>query len=333
MLVAGHGANCDPKWDGAETLLLRGLAPAVVDKLLDGAPAARGLMPIDEDVSPLYVEQLMRFVTDGGTTAPPGLADLIAARIHLLAGDARRLLQAIAVVGDAAPAAQIVALVPELVDMRRHLQTLRRCGWIEMDDDCVSVGHPLVRAVAMATTPVAVRRQLHSRARHDCGLDTLQIPLEAHALHARHGTEPFEALVLLEQCALRAGARDDDDGRVSALRQGRDLARAELRGGVLDNPIDAVVMFSCKLGDALAAIGMHAEATKVLEETIADVSPSDVLRPRVLAAMASVANASGMTGEADSLLREALSLARQHDDALMTHSLERMNASWQELSP
>jgi hypothetical protein len=78
---------------------------------------------------------------------------------------------------------------------------------------------------------------------------------------------------------------------------------------------------------------MHAEATKVLEETIADVSPSDVHRPRVLAAMASVANASGMTGEAYSLLREALSLAGQHDDALMTHSLERMNASWQELSP
>ncbi len=333
MLVAGHGTNCDPKWDGAETLLLGGLPAAVVDKLLDSVPAARELMPIEDDVPPLYVEQLMRFATEGGESAPPRLADLIAARIQLLAVDARRLLQAIAVVGDAAPAAQIVALVPDLGDMRRHLHTLRRCGWIEMDDDRASVAHPLVRAVTMATTPVAVRRQLHSRARHDCGLDTLQIPLEAHALHACHAGEPFEALVLLEQCALRAGARDDDDGLLSALRKGREIAREELRRGVLDEPIDAVVMFSCKLGDALASAGMHAEATKVLEETIADISPTDVLRPRVLASMASVANAAGMTGEADSLLREALSLARQHEDGPMTHSLERMNESWRDLSP
>ena len=132
---------------------------------------------------------------------------------------------------------------------------------------------------------------------------------------------------------MRQQISDDVDGLLEALSTGRELAREQLRGGVLDEPMDAVVMFSCKLGDALTSAGRQAEATKILEETLGAVSPTDALRPRVLASMASVANAAGMTGEADSLLREALSLARQHEDAPMTHSLERMNESWQDLSP
>jgi serine/threonine-protein kinase len=332
-LVAAHDNLFDPQWDGAETLMLGGLPQDIVAEMLQDDPATQRLMNGAHDIPPLHVEQLVRFAAEGGTEAPSGLADLIALRIGRLPVDARHLLQAIAVVGDAAPAAHIVALIPELSDMGRHLQTLKRSGMIERDDDRSSVAHPLIRDVAMATTPLAVRRQLHARARHDCGVETLQIPLEAHAMHAYHAARPFDALLLLEQCAMRAGARDDIEGSIASLRRGLEVARQALTHGELDDPLDAVVMFSCKLGDALATAGHMTDATGVLEEALALVGPSAVQRPRILASLASASRAAGLDARAQSHLREALSLARQQSDPSLAHSLERMRESFQGARP
>ena len=65
---------------------------------LDAASAGEG----DRAVPPLYVDQLIRFTIEGGSDPPARLADLIALRIERLPPDARRVLQALAVLGDEA---------------------------------------------------------------------------------------------------------------------------------------------------------------------------------------------------------------------------------------
>ena len=62
------------------------------------APSLRGRA---EASSPLYVDQVMRFQREQGGSRPARLADLIALRVERLPADARRVLQAAAVLGDA----------------------------------------------------------------------------------------------------------------------------------------------------------------------------------------------------------------------------------------
>jgi serine/threonine-protein kinase len=313
-------------------LFLPGLPAALATELLGpeaqppAAPAGGRHRP--SRIAPLYVDQLRRFVAAGGVAPPPGLADLVAARIALLPADTRRVLQAVAVLGDAAVAAQLVALLPDLTDLGRHLAELRRAGLTAANGGLHGVSHPLVRDVVLASTPRAVRRHLHSLARRDFGVDDLKIPPEAHALHAFHAGESFEALMLLEQLADRSAVRGDHQGRIRALRLALELGRRELGRGELDDPLSAVLIFSCKLGDALASVGQHNDADGVLSEALHLAGPSAEERPRLLASLASVARGRGLAEKADEYLSEALQLARQAGRRELIESLAQMRATW-----
>ena len=59
--------------------------------------------PEQERHLPLYLDQLVRFAAEGGDEPPAKLSDLVALRIERLPAARRRVLQAIAVLGDGAP--------------------------------------------------------------------------------------------------------------------------------------------------------------------------------------------------------------------------------------
>ncbi len=233
-------------------------------------------------VPPLYIDQLIRFNIEGGSDAPARMADLIALRIERLPIDARRTLQALAVLGDAADQSSLRSLLPEMHGIDELLTTLAVAGLVEERVNGISTTHPLVRDVTLAAIPAAVRRDLHAKALLDLGGDPLPLPVEVRALHAYHAQSSFEALMLLEQVADRSASRGDQQGCVLALRRGLDLARREIFRGELDDPMRAVLIFSRKLGEALARAGDLTDADGILREALDLAGPSGPDRALVL---------------------------------------------------
>jgi tetratricopeptide (TPR) repeat protein len=279
-------------------------------------------------VAPLYVEHLLRFSREGGKDPPSRLADLIALRIERLPVDARRVLQAVAVIGDQTVSAQLVALLPDVRELRRYIDELDDAGLIGVNDGLVSTSHPFVRDVTLASTPAAVRSGLHARARRDFGVDQGPPPLEADALHAFHAGESFEALMLLERAAAACRDRDDSEGSVAALSMALNLARREMARGELDDPVAAVLMFSCKLGDALLIADKHNDAEGVLTEALDLAGPSSPERSRILASLAHVAQREGRADAAYQRLDEALRIAERGNNAKLLDTLEQMRQRW-----
>jgi serine/threonine protein kinase len=335
LVLATHIPSFEPGWSDV-VHLLHGLTPEVAAALanndalmppVDPPPSASPEeRPRELRVPPLYLDQLVRFSLEGGSNPPPRLADLIAQRIERLPHDARCTFQAIAVLGDAATLPMLERLLPEQGGFVEHVATLRAAGMVDQTAAGISTAHPLFRDVTLATIPAAVRRELHMQAAEvasEAGL-----PLEVHALHAYHAQNAFESLMMLEQVADRASARGDQNGCVLALRRGLDIARREMFRGELDDPVRAVLIFSRKLGDALASGGDLTDAEGVLREALDLAGPNGVDRARVLGSLAFVARGRDRTIEANVYLREALDLARQSDTQDLIVSLDRMRREW-----
>ena len=101
LLVATHVPSYDPGWNGA-TRPLSGLPTGIAASLVKGVAHERSKSGAEgRTVPPLYIDQLVRFGLEGGSDPPARMADLISLRIERLPPDARRVLQAIAVIGDA----------------------------------------------------------------------------------------------------------------------------------------------------------------------------------------------------------------------------------------
>jgi serine/threonine-protein kinase len=265
---------------------------------------------------------------EGGSEPPPRIADLIALRIERLPPAARRTLQALAVLGDAAAPSSLKLLVQGATSFDEHIRTLTGAGLIEDSPEGIRTTHPLIREVTLATIPVAVRRELHAKAPYGEDDEPLPLPLEVRALHAYHAQSSFEALMLLEQTADRAATRGDRDGSVLALRRGLELARREIFRGEIDDPMHAVLIFSRKLGEELARAGDLNDADGVLREALDLVGPSGSDRARVLGALAFVARERDRIKEATVYLREALELAKQSAANDLVISLERLHHDW-----
>src|SRR6185436_16453767 len=100
--------------------------------LVKGVAPGRGSSGIEKrTVPPLYIEQLVRFGMEGGSDPPARMADLIALRIERLPPPARRTLQALAVIGDAADLSTLKRLLPEIDGYDAIIGTLVASGFIE----------------------------------------------------------------------------------------------------------------------------------------------------------------------------------------------------------
>jgi serine/threonine protein kinase/tetratricopeptide (TPR) repeat protein len=348
LLLGAQAPDFDAGWEGAEQVDVKGLPTTTAVKLLGGEEDGDGMRRAAESeappapnaavndsgssngrtkrVSPMYVEQLTRFSQEGGEDPPPKLADLIALRIERLPADARRALQAVAILGDATGLEHLESVLPD-VKAANHIAQLEEEGFLRTIDDRLSTTHPLVRDVCLASMPAAVRTTLHSRALM-ARTNGAGPPLEAEANHAYHAGASFEALMLLERVADRARERDDVGGMVSALHRALELARREMMVGELDDPVAAVLMFSCKLGDALAAVGKRTDADGVLTEALDLAGPISPERSRILVSLANVARGRGRADAAYQRLDEAVRIAEKANHHDLLAMLERTRRLW-----
>ena len=327
LLVAGHTPDFNPDWPAhvSPPRVISGLPSALVSKLLSTASAPSSpSISSGRGIAPLYIEQLLRFTREHGGGAPPRLADLIALRVERVAADERRLLQAIAVVGDNADRETLEFLRPDAfigAKFEDALAFLRSNGMVEdAETGGLRISHPLLREIVLATIPAEVRRDLHRLAAE--AAEERRAPVEVCALHELHAQNAFDALLLLERVAAQCASRGDVSGNILALRRGLELARRELFRGELDDPMRAVLIFSRKLGETLATAGSFVDAEGVLREALDMAGPSGQDRARVLGALAHVAHGRARRQEAQAYLREALELASRSNSPDLLSSLE-----------
>jgi tetratricopeptide (TPR) repeat protein len=330
LLVAAHVPSFDPGWGSARTAQrkLLGLGTRATEQLLGFLkPSERPREQPDEaGTQPLYLEQLLRYASSGGSDAPPRLADLVARRLDTLEPMARRVLQAIAVLGDTAHPAELASLVTSLHDPSSTIVLLRQEGFILQHADSLQVSHPLLRDIILLGTPHAARRELHERALRVC--ERTGAPLEVRAQHAYYCQDSFQALLLLEQVAERAGAQGALDSEILALRRGLELARLEIGRGELDDPLRAVLIFSRKLGAALAKQGSLADAEGALREALDLAGPHGADRARVLGALAQVAYGRHRSSEALGYLEQAIEAARSSGERELAASYTETKSAW-----
>jgi hypothetical protein len=347
LLLSTHVASFTPGWEGSERTIA-GLPTDLALQVARGLPRPRGSSnpPLDEtkevrSVLPFYIEQLVRFTLEGGVDAPARLGDLIATRVERLPPDARRALQAIAVLGDCTSPMLLGGFVKGMSMLDEVVTTLTSAGMIETRGSVLATTHPLLREVVLAMIPAGARRELHLRAlstadEAEVPVDVAppaiaplgSLPVEVRALHAFHAQDAFEALMLLETVANKSWSRGDIQGAVLALRRGLDLARREMFRGEIDDPERAVLIFARKLGEALAGAGALTDADGVLREALDLAEPNNVDRARVLGTLAVVAHQRERRSDADAMLREALEIARQAHHTDLLSSLERLRREW-----
>ncbi|HEV3190824.1 MAG TPA: protein kinase [Polyangiaceae bacterium] len=328
LLVATYSPGFDPGWaaDVAAARILVGLPTAdILKALAQSAQPASPVFGSSRTIVPLYVEQLLRFLREESGGVPPALADVIAVRVERLPAEARRVLQAAAVWGDDADDQILLRMLGDGLDLVEALGLLRRHGMVHLIDGEIRTSHPLVREVTLATIPAAVKRELHAAAAQVC--DARNLPIEVRALHELHGGTAFQALLLLERVSVSASARGDHQGTIMALRRALELARRELFRGELDDPMRAVLIFSRKLGEALAKGGQLNDAEGVLREALDVAGKSGSDRAAVLAALAHVAHGRDRRQEARDYLREAVELASQSGAREILTSLETLRRS------
>jgi serine/threonine protein kinase len=328
LLIATSSPGFDPGWP-ADLAPAHKLAPLSTPQVLGAiGTSARPSTPIlvgSQAVAPLYVEQLLRLLHEEAGAVPGTLADMIAMRLERLPPGARRALQAAAVWGDDADDEILTRMLDEEVDLVEALGFLRRAGMILLGDGGIRTTHPLLREVALTTIPAAVKRELHTAAATVC--DERDLPLEVRALHEVAGGTAFQALLLLERVSVLAAARGDHQGAIMALRRALELARRELFRGELDDPMRAVLIFSRKLGEALARGGQLTDADGVLREALDVAGPSGPDRAAVLGALAHVAFGRDRRQDARHYLREALELATSAGSLELVASLETLRRS------
>jgi serine/threonine-protein kinase len=329
LIVATHVPSFDPGWSNGSARPIAGLPTSKAAELARSYGVAEriSLLPGAPDphhttVLPLYLDQLVRFTFEGGSSPPARLADLVALRIERLAPETRRVLQALAVLGDDVDPGQVEALIKETGSERTpgeasgavvaSIAALEATQIIERSGELLRLTHPLVREIAGASIPAAVRRELQIAA----------------ALHTLNAQDSFEALLLSEQVAERALARGDADGAVLWLHRALELARRELFRGELDDPMRAVLIFSRKLGEALTVAGDLTDADGVLREALDLAGPSGQDRAKVLGALANVAHERARSGEADNYLSQALEQASRSGAVELVATLEDLRRAW-----
>lgn len=331
LVIGAHTPGFDAGWGATHAArVVSGLPPPVVTRLLKSARPADRMIALGETglrgVPPLYVEQLLRFALEGGSDPPPRLADLISHRMATLEPRARRVLQALGVLGDAVEADAMAEVLGRPDGVSETLGELVKAGMVEVQGRVHSLSHPLIREIVLGAIPAEVRRELHGRA---VGVyEKREAPIEARALHAYYAQDTLEALLLLEQVAERAVARDDLSAGVDALRRALELARSDVYRGELDDPLKAVAIFARKLGDALIRGGAFSDAEGVLREALHVAGPTGAERAHLLASLARVARGRERADEAFGYIDEAIEVARRSGSHELLSSLTNTRRAW-----
>src|SRR5690606_376833 len=129
-------------------------------------------------------------------------------------------------------------------ECKRAVDDLVASGIAVTNEQALSLAHPVMHDVILATTGAEVRRELHGRARRV--FSSMDAPVEVTAENAILAEELMTALVPLKHAAARAFARGDCKGAAHLLQRGLDLARQGLNRGELADPLAEIVIFARK---------------------------------------------------------------------------------------
>jgi serine/threonine-protein kinase len=326
VLVLGlHSPALRPDWPEDEVRVLSGLSAATATHLLhQGSEQAKGVTLVEvgnRGIPPLYVDEALVFGVDGGSVPPARLADLIALRLASLGPAERKLVQALAVLGETVPPRLLLAMLAVdelengLVDGLVNTRVLR-----QSQDGALSLAHPLIQELCLHATPAEVRRELHDQAARV--RETEGAPLEVLSHHAEFSGDSTSALFMFEQLANRAQARGDDRTASFILRRGLELAREELYKGQLDDPMRAIAIFGRNLGQTLNRLGRFSDAEGVLLEVLDGATSSEMARVEILESLAVASKRRNKTAAARRYLDRALVLARNVGDLAQVARLE-----------
>jgi predicted ATPase len=208
-----------PLSDAESTLLLGQLAVGAVEDLVISQVTSQA------EGNPLFLEQLLRLVTESGQTLrartmamtvirhelPSALESLLLARIDALPVRARRLAQIAAVVGRRFPA-QLLPPVVGADDLEEELGELIRSDILRREEGpepAYEFTHGLLREAALSTLPRPQRRELYrtvATAIERTFGDSVDVHFEQLAFYNARAGDLGRALWYLVQAAERATA-------------------------------------------------------------------------------------------------------------------------------
>jgi hypothetical protein len=216
--------------------------------------------------SPAHLDHLLRYVLEGGRLegAPMSLADVIAARLSMLAQPTLDLLQAAAVYGDEI-AVDLLRMSSLGKDADALLADPIARGLVADDPDTLRFASSLIRDVVYDATPADVRRALHAAAADAFAAVTSDPALLGH--HHDLAGHANRAVGLLGGAGDRASQQLDDVGASQLYQRALRAVRAAVSVGDDDDhsPTDFVHL-SVKLAEALRARGEVGLARGVVAE-------------------------------------------------------------------
>jgi class 3 adenylate cyclase len=233
------------------------------------------------DGNPLFLEQLVAFEAEGGSTAmPPSVRVLLAGRIDRLLRGERAVLERAAIEGREFRRTAVADLLPpgERSKVDEHLLALVRKDFIrprraaEQTDDAFAFRHILVRDAAYEAMTKDLRAELHERYADFLeswgGEDELVGYHLEQACRCRREVAPADGQ--RSELTVRAVERLGRAGR-AALNRGDIRAAANLlsRAAALPAPdLPSRLQLLPDLAEALAAVGELTGADEVLKEAV-----------------------------------------------------------------
>jgi class 3 adenylate cyclase len=288
-----------PAWGGgklnAATVLLEPLSADDCAVLLDGlgdglGPDERARVIASSEGNPLFLEEMVALAREGDTvTIPSTIQTLLAARLDLLAGDQRDVLERGAVEGEVFHRATLQALSDERLDAQldRSLVRLVRGELIRphpstfAGDEAFRFRHLLIRDAAYESLPKGARADLHERfadwleenARELPGLDEIAGWHLEQAVRYRSelGREAQPGLAgraadHLHAAGTRARGRGDAAAAINLLERALPLTAQ-------DSPLRAIA--SADLAESLIDIGDLTRVDELLAAAERDPNAAD----------------------------------------------------------
>jgi class 3 adenylate cyclase/tetratricopeptide (TPR) repeat protein len=348
LLLVNYRPEYQHAWGGKtyyRQLRIDPLPPESADELLDallGPDAALGplkqLLVERTEANPLFLEESVRTLVEtaalGGERGahrltrpveqlkiPATVQAILAARIDRLAPEAKRLLQAAAVIGKDVPMPLLLAIAdgPEH-EVHAELIRLQAAEFLYetrlFPDLEYTFKHALTHEVAYQGLLHERQRALHARiaeAIERLSPERVSEQVERLAHHALHGELWEKAVAYLRQAGLRAMARAGYREAVAQLEQ----ALAALRRlPETRETTELTIDIHIDLRNALDPLGDWARTGDHLHEAegLARALGDQHRLARIVTFMASQCRDTGVYDEAVRFGREALSLARTLDD-------------------
>jgi len=326
-VVALHAPTFDPGWPDSKSIEIVGLSTSHARLLLarraqgmTPPPSIPGTLEARDAIPPLYVDQLVRFIQEGGVMPPDTLPDLVSARVGRLPHEARILLQCAAVLGAASNIAALERVAGAEVPVESGLAILKDRAILIQEGEEVRFAHPIIADIVAAGIPSSARKELHARAAE--AFASRGAPIEVRAHHALRTDGGFSALLLLERSGNQAARRGDREGAVTYFRRGLELARQEISRGEITEPEKPMLLFSAKLGRALLAAGESLRADAVLSEALGMGLGGAAERAELLSVLAEVAAERGRMKAALSYAKDAVEAGNRLPKASIRATLQ-----------